>query len=53
MKKNYITPKSLVADIEFAEFMLIGMSNTEANPEYEGGGDAKARIVDFSDEDMF
>lgn len=53
MKKNYITPKSLIADIDFAEIMLTLSNETPADENYEGGGDAKARIVDFSDEDMF
>ena len=52
MKKNYITPKSLVADIDFAEIMLTLSNGTEADPALDC--DAKSRnIVDFSDEDMF
>lgn len=51
MKKNYITPKSLVVDIDFAEIMIAISGGTNAEPGKEV--EVKSRIVDFSDEDMF
>lgn len=56
MKKNYIEPRSLVADVDFDEIMQTGsegdisLSSKEADLNLEC--ESKSRFINFSDEDF-
>ena len=46
--KRYIKPELEITEVK-AQTMLISISQTPADKDYEGGGDAKA--INFADED--
>lgn len=49
MKTKYIKPEMAIERVDI-NTMLIGLSNEEADQNYEGGGDVKVRSAELPDE---
>lgn len=49
--KTYIIPEIIIVDIKINELLQIAIGSGDADKDYDGGGDAKSRVVDFSSDD--